>query len=212
MDDRVGSFVAGLPHIEEIHAQSIQMRTSDLFGLANLGNLRVLHVEDAGEYDLAALARNAALGNLTHLALLASWVFRSESGPLIELAGLRALVRSKHLKALTHLALHRTDAGDRGVREIVRSGILARLVELDLQHGCITDDGARALAASPDYGHLRKLDIEDNRLGDDGILALEREGLELEAEWQQEPGPQGYDEGYLYFDDDLDDLYENDWE
>ncbi len=206
---RLGGFVAGMPQVEEIHLCSFNLDVGDLFRLNTLGNLRVLHVEDAVEYDLEALARNAALGKLTRLALLPSWVFRYEGGPLIDLAKVRALVRSKHLKSLTHLALHRTDAGDAGVREIVRSGILARLVELDLSHGCITDAGARMLAAAPDYGHLHKLVIEDNRLTNDGIRALKRKGLKLEADDQQVPGEEGYDDGYLYFDDDP---YESDWE
>jgi hypothetical protein len=206
-----GGLVASLPLIEELRLASINLRTGDLFPLLNLENLRVLHIEEAAEYSVKALAHNPALGKLTHLALLPSWVYRNQA-PLIDLDGLRALVRSKHLKSLTHLAIHRTDAGDEGVREIVRSGILARLVELDLSHGCITDEGARALAASADYGHLQKLVIEQNRLTDAGARALRRKGLKLEGtDDQQTPDDSGgYDDGYLYFDDDIDDIDE--WE
>jgi uncharacterized protein (TIGR02996 family) len=209
--DQLGGLVASLPLLEELRLASMNVRTGYLFPLLNLENLRVLHVEDAAEYDVKGLAHNPALGKLTHLSLLPSWVYRNQA-PLIDLDGLRALVGSKHLESLTHLAVHRTDAGDEGVREIVRSGVLARLVELDLSHGCITDEGARALAASPDYGHLQKLVIEDNRLTEAGIRALRRKGLKLEgADDQQIPDDSGgYDDGYLYFDDDFDDIDE--WE
>jgi uncharacterized protein (TIGR02996 family) len=216
--DQLDGFIARLPRIEELRLIAFDVDIGRLFRLSNLDNLRVLHVAEAMAYDLKGLANNAALGRLTSLRLEPTWA-EFDDGPFITLAGVRALVRSKHLGSLTHLALHRTDAGDRGVREIVQSGILARLVELDLSHGCITDEGALALLAAPDYGHLRTLVIADNRLTEAGIAALERPGVKVEAGEQQEPDEDGeYPETYLYddwddFDEDFDfDEFDDDWE
>jgi uncharacterized protein (TIGR02996 family) len=204
--------VAGLPRLEELHLSAFEFEAGRLFGMKTMGRLRMLHVEEAAEYRLRALANNSSLGRLTCLELEPGWASPYQ-GAYIELADVRALVRSRHLNSLTQLRIWRTDAGDAGVREIVQSGILSRLAELDLSHGCITDEGAAALAAAPDYAHLRKLVLHDNRLTAAGLGALQREGLTLEADHQQQPIFDGqYGDAYLYDDmfyEEFDDL---DWE
>src|SRR5262249_23952259 len=80
----------------------------------------------------------------------------------ITLEGVRDLVHSRHLRALTHLQLRLNDMGDEGCGEFVRSGILKRLRRLDLTGGRVTDAGARILAACPDLRRLEHLSLANN--------------------------------------------------
>ena len=101
---------------------------------------------------------------------------------------LEALVRSPHLKKLTHLQLRLSDMGDAGCRAIVESGILRRLRWLDLRHGCISDEGARILADCPDLKTLEHLDLGRNALTAEGIARLEAVGIpSLRTDDQQTP-------------------------
>ncbi|HEY7423024.1 MAG TPA: TIGR02996 domain-containing protein [Gemmataceae bacterium] len=192
--------VAKLPRIEELY---LFMRTYDavgLFALSNLQNLRVLQVDQmVTPYPLGVLADNPALSNLTHLLLYPGVTQR----PLIDLAGIRAVIQSPYLQSLTHLQLRRSDLGDVGCTEIVTSGILKRLKALDLRRGEITDAGARILADCPDLQRLEHLDIDRNGLTQAGIDALRRVlGDRLRADYQQtaeELAQRRY-------------LYEGDWE
>ena len=135
-------------------------------------------------YPLDVLAQNTALGTLTHLLLHP----RGSEGPLIDLAGVRAVIQSPHLRRLTHLQVHRSDLGDVGCTEIVTSGVLKRLKVLDLRHGAITDAGARILADCSDLRRLERLDIHRNGLTQTGIDALRRVlGPALRADYQQTP-------------------------
>src|SRR5262249_29020215 len=139
------AMVRRMPRVEELYLFA-GVDTGGLFALKTLTNLRVLQVYHAYPYPLEKLAANPALGNLERLLLhpkaQGAW---SNFGAYITLAGVRALVRSRHLRSLTHLRLRLSDMGDAGCAEIVRSGILKRLKMLDLRHGCVTDDGARTL-------------------------------------------------------------------
>jgi uncharacterized protein (TIGR02996 family) len=162
-----------------------------LFGLKTLGHLQVLqvyHVE--APYPLEVLARNPALGQLTDLSLHPhGWDFDVEGKEaFIELPELRAVLRSPHLKNLTHLRVHASNIGDPGCREIVASGVLRRLKLLDLRHGCITDDGAHTLAACPDLKNLEVLDVSRNALTRKGVNALKAVGIPVRAEAQQDQG------------------------
>lgn len=217
--DHLDTFISRLPRLEEFRIEALDQNIGNLFGLTTLGNLRVLEVEDAREYDVQKLAKNRHLTNLTHLSLRPGWA-DSDEGPYIAAAGFRAIVKSKHLKNLTHLTICRTNAGDEGIAELVKSGKLSRLVELNLTSGCITNRGALELAAAEGYAHLEKLTLIENRLTNVGIRALKRKGLTLDTDEQQTPDADGeYDDGYLYqdigdydsdfFDSDLDD---DDWE
>jgi uncharacterized protein (TIGR02996 family) len=163
--------VGKLPRIEELRLYASHYAPARLFSLSNLSSLRVLQLYCLAErYPLEVLARNPALGNLTHL-LLHPQAFIE---PLIDLTGVRAIVNSRHLRSLTHLQLHGSDLGDVGCTEIVTSSILKRLKVLDLRHGEITDAGARILADCPDLRRLELLDIERNALTQSGIDGLRR--------------------------------------
>ncbi len=182
-----------MPRLEELYwlAHGEREDLKALFGLKTLGHLRVLqvyHVE--APYPLEVLARNPALGRLTHLSLHPhGWDFDSEGKEaFIELPELRAVLRSPHLKSLTHLRVHVSNIGDPGCKEIVASGILRRLKVLDMRHGCITNEGARTLAACPDLKNLEMLDVSRNALTRQGVNALKAVGIPVRAEAQQDQG------------------------
>jgi uncharacterized protein (TIGR02996 family) len=166
----LADLIAKMPHIEELILIAQRYNVPRLFALSNLSSLRVLQVHYEIDYPLEVLADNPALSRLTRLVLNPpSWI-----DPCIDLAGVRAVVHSPHLRSLTHLHVHRSDLGDVGCTEIVTSGILKRLKVLDLRYGEITDTGARILADSPDLGRLELLDIDRNALTQVGIDALRR--------------------------------------
>jgi uncharacterized protein (TIGR02996 family) len=191
--------IAKLPRIEELRlfAQSYSYNGPSIFALPNLSSLRILQIYDWTDYPLESLAGNAALSKLTQLLLHPPHFF----APCIDLAGVRAIVHSPHLRSLTHLQLHRSDLGDVGCTEIVTSGILKRLKVLDLRHGEISDAGARILADCPDLPRLELLDIERNALTQTGIDALRRVlGPALRGDNQQ-TAQELAQRQYLYEDD-----------
>jgi uncharacterized protein (TIGR02996 family) len=197
--------VKKMPRLEELRLFADEVDTRKLFGLKTLTYLRILQVYHCWEYPLEVLARNAALGNLTHLLLhpkaRGSWA-RNLEAPYIRREGVRVLLRSPHLKSLTHLQLRLTDIGDAGCEEIVRSGILKRLKVLDLRHGTVTDAGAATLASCPDLANLGRLELSRNRLRREGERALLGVlGTRLNAQYQQT----GREEPDQY-------LYEGDYE
>lgn len=211
-DERsLAPLVAGMKRLEVLETRAYALDLGDLFSSKTLGRLRELHAEDCEGYDVVALAKNASLTNLRKLALLPDLADQSE-GPHICLADVRALARSKHLRSLESLTLHRTDAGDDGIDALIAGGLIGRLAELDLSNGCITDRGALALAAAPGYRNLQRLTLTYNRLSRTGKEALKRPGLKLDVKDQQIEG-EGYDEDYLYDDWDMDsDLFDEDFE
>jgi uncharacterized protein (TIGR02996 family) len=193
--------VKSMPRLEELYLLA-HMSDDDLaalFGLKGLRNLRVLqvyHVEHG--YPLAVLARNSSLGRLTHLLLRPHGLGCNvpPSGAYIDLGGVRAVLRSPHLKGLTHLRVQLCNMGDRGCEEIVRSGALRRLRVLELQYGAITDAGARVLAACPDLRNLELLDLSHNGLTEAGSAALAAVPIQVRADDQfREEG------GYLMYGD-----------
>jgi uncharacterized protein (TIGR02996 family) len=171
----LAGLIGKMRRIEELRLFAYGYNVAHLFALSNLSSLRILQVYYLDErHPLEVLAANAALGNLTHLLLHPLLFPVPLPGAFIDLTGVRAIVKSRHLRSLTHLQLHRSDLGDVGCTEIVTSGILKRLKVLDLRHGEITDAGARILADCPDLRRLELLDIERNALTQTGIDALRR--------------------------------------
>jgi uncharacterized protein (TIGR02996 family) len=186
-----------MPRLEELYLLAHDVDTDQLFTLKTLHNLRILQVYHNKRYPLQKLASNPSLGRLTHLLLHPHALDGEE--PYIRLPGVRALVRSPHLKGLTHLRLRLSDMGDKGCREVVASGILRRLKVLDLRHGRITDEGARTLAESPDLKNLELLDLDNNCLTSAGISALRATGVRLSAKDQWQPsGDEVDDQEYLF--------------
>jgi uncharacterized protein (TIGR02996 family) len=170
--------IAEMPHIEELHLLCKDYDRAALFTLPNLTNLRVLRMyalgdpnnhDDEFEIELDVLARNPALGNLTHLMLHPHYAYGRSFIPLRRVV---PVFRSPHFKSLTHLQLRLSDMGDEGVREIVSSGILKRLKWLDLRHGRITDEGAKLFAACTDTKNLEQLDLSRNAVSSDGLRVL----------------------------------------
>jgi uncharacterized protein (TIGR02996 family) len=196
----VKDFVSNLPHLEEVRVTASANTAPEVFGLRNLTHLRVLQVDAATDYPLEKLAANPVLANLTHLSLHPH-AYDSSDNPssYLPLEKVRPLLRSKHLKSLTHLTLRLSDMGDKGCRAIVDSGILKRLKVLDLKHGCITDEGARTLADCPALKNLKALYLGHNRLTRAGARALKDTGIEVHAGDQQTRNEDGeYDDDYLY--------------
>jgi uncharacterized protein (TIGR02996 family) len=186
--------VKSMPRLEELYLLA-HMSGEDLvalFALKSLHNLRALqvyHVEH--HYPLVVLARNASLGRLTHLWLRPHGLGLNvpPSGAYIDRDGVREVLRTRYLKALTHLRVQLSNMGDAGCEEIVRSGALKRLKVLELQYGEITDEGARALAACPDLRNLELLDLSHNNLTQAGRKALAAVPIQVRADDQfREPG------------------------
>jgi uncharacterized protein (TIGR02996 family) len=184
--ETAAGLVAKMPRLEELYLLAHRVDMDKLFALKNLKNLRILQVYHCYRYPLEVLARNAAFANLTHLLFFphAMEYDDEDEGAYINLAGVRALLRSKHLNKITHLQLRLSDLGDEGCRDIVDCGILGRLKVLDLMHGRITDDGAYALAAAPELKNLDLLEISYNRLTSAGIKALRGTGVKVQAKDQ----------------------------
>jgi uncharacterized protein (TIGR02996 family) len=194
--------VAGMPRVEELHLLCKAYDPRRLFALPNLTRLRVLRVYHLGvrdeegvryEYPLDVLASNPALAHLTHLLFHPhmpeyhpeTYDEEQRTGrhpSFLPLGQVRALVRSPHLKSLTHLQLRLSNMGDAGVREVIDSGILARLKWLDLRHGCITDEGARLLADCPDARRLEHLDLSRNAVSAEGLALLRQAGVPARAD------------------------------
>jgi uncharacterized protein (TIGR02996 family) len=197
--EAAADLVEQMPRLEELYLLAHNVNLEKLFALKSLGHLRILQVYHCHRYPLDRLADNRALGQLTHLLLHPHAQEPGDEGTYISLEGVRAVVRSRHLRSLTHLRLRLTDMGDEGCDEIVRSGVLRRLKVLDLKHGRITDYGARALAACPDLPKLELLEVSSNQITPAGVEALRKTGVKLQSTGQHQPGDEEY-------------LYEGDWE
>jgi uncharacterized protein (TIGR02996 family) len=167
---KVVNVVQKMTRLEELYLFAHRVDAKKLFGL-RLPNLRVLQLYHSYHCPLEKLAANAAMGKLTHL-LLHPHALEYGEQPYIDLKGLKALVKSPHLKSLTHLRLRLAGFGDEGVKEIVNSGILKRLKALDLRHGRVGDAGAKLLANCPDARGLEELDLSRNELTEEGVAAL----------------------------------------
>src|SRR5262245_21659509 len=150
--DSTHELVKRMPHLEELYLFAHGVPGSKIFGL-KLPRLRVVQLYHSYDYALQELAKNASFTRLTHL--LCHPHALDQEHAYIQLEDLRAVVRSPHLRNLTHLRLRLANFGDEGCEEIVKSGILQRLQVLDLRHGRISDAGARTLAACPDLKRLK---------------------------------------------------------
>jgi uncharacterized protein (TIGR02996 family) len=162
--------------VEEVHIMAHFRTEADKLVSLPMPNLRVLVLYHGWNFPLDKLAKNASLKNLTTLNCHPHALEYGEQ-PYIRLTHLRALCKSPHLTALTHLHLHMAGFGDEGITELIKTGMLKRLKVLDLRHGLVTDAGAQALAASPDLKHLEHLDLRWNRLTTAGVNALKRTGV-----------------------------------
>jgi uncharacterized protein (TIGR02996 family) len=191
----VHELVRRMPRLEELYVFASRVDVGKLFALKTLSHLRVLQLYHNWEYPLEKLAANPAFSHLTHLLIHPKADGAWARAPYITRGGVRAVLRSPHLKSLTHLRLRLTDLGDEGCRDIVQSGILKRLKVLDLRHGCVGDEGARALAACADLKNLEQLDLSRNELTKQGIAILEATGVAVQTEQQHSAGDRYLHEG-----------------
>jgi uncharacterized protein (TIGR02996 family) len=185
--------IAQWPRIESIRLDQNLPNLRALCASRTLTQLRALQLVFGTSYPLEVLAKNPALGNLTYL-MCHPQAAAEGAGSLITSPGVRAVLRSPHLKSLSTLCLHQTDFGAAGCSEIIASGALRRLKVLDLAFGSITDDGARLLAECPDLRHLETRDLSHNGLTGKGIKALRATGINVLAEEQHDAD----DMAYLY--------------
>ena len=102
-------FVRQMPRIDELRMYAHRVNTQELFALP-LPHLRVLHVYHTYDYPLDVLAANKSLGNLTTLALWPHGLEPDDDHSYIPFEAVRALVRSPHLKSLTHLHIYLSDS------------------------------------------------------------------------------------------------------
>ncbi len=191
----VVELVKKLPRLEELYLMAHGVDTATLFGLKTLTHLRILEVDHIHEYPLKTLAKNPAMSRLTHLLLHPHGLDGDEA--YIRLDGLKEILKSPHLKSLTHLRLRLADFGDDGCKAIVGSGILQRLKMLDVSHGRISDEGAKILAGCPDLTRLELLNLNYNALTKAGIQALQSTGVKFKADEQFSQGEID-DNMYLY--------------
>ena len=176
--DLAHHLVKQMPHLEELHLLAHNVDAKKLFALP-LPRLRSLTLYHSTSYPLEKLADNKSLTNLTTLRMHPHALDMEEdtNGAYIRFAQLKAICRSPHLAALTHLQLRLTDFGDKGAKEIVESGILKRLKGLDLFGGSMTDEGAKILAACPDIKRLERLSLARNAMTKDGVALIKGLGI-----------------------------------
>lgn len=178
--------IAKMSRLEELYLYAHRVEVNEVFALP-MPNLRSLAAYHLHEYPLEVLGDNPTLGNLITLDCWPHALEPDDTRAYITAESFGRMVRSPHLRSLTHLHLYLTDIGDEGVRALVESGMLRQLQTLDLWSGCITDVGARALAASPHIKGLKKLRLSQNFLTDEGIAVLRATGVNLEAESMFDP-------------------------
>jgi uncharacterized protein (TIGR02996 family) len=187
--------IRGMPRIEELRLFTKDYDSGVVFGLRSLTHLRVLWADHLHEYPLERLAANPALANLTSLGFHPhfsdDYYGETDHGQL-PLSSFEALLRSRHLKKVTHLRFRCSSLGDEGVRLLIGSGWLKTLEVLDLRHGRITDEGARLLASCPDLKNLDLLDLAGNQLTAEGVRALRRTKVRLRCDGQDEEGSLKY--------------------
>jgi uncharacterized protein (TIGR02996 family) len=218
--DGLFPLVEQMPRLEELHVfghlhdhDDMWRDNHDTLSLSTLANLRVYRHHHGTTYALEALAANPALGRLTDLLVYphayARYLdpdhpethgdFAEDYWPALRRENVSLIFTSPHLKSLRNLQLRCCSGGDGMIDDMVTSGILKRLKTLDLRHGHVSDAGARTLAACSDARNLEALDLVNNRLTAEGITVLQRVGIPVRAERQQEPP--FHDDSILYYGD-----------
>lgn len=92
----------------------------------------------------------------------------------LNLAELRALLRSPHLESICHLELVSCRLDARCIKALIDSRMLERLETLDLSFNPIGDAGIEKLVSSPQCKNLLVLRLDQTHLGDDGAQAIAR--------------------------------------
>jgi uncharacterized protein (TIGR02996 family) len=184
-----------MPRLEEAQLLIHGVDVKALFSMKTLTHLRVLRLYHTHAVPLEVLAKNPAFANLEQLYVFPHGL-EYDAEPYVNLEGVAALLKSPHIKKLTHLELRANSMGDEGIDALIASGRLTQLEHLDLMHGRVTDQGAIKLAACPDVKHLKYLDLSYNRLTKAGVAALEKTGVNLKGGKQY--GPNDDEQQYLW--------------
>jgi uncharacterized protein (TIGR02996 family) len=179
----ISAAIARMTNLEELYLYAHRVDVHQVFALP-LPRLRIFHAFHLHEYPFKVLAGNSSLGNLTTLTCWPHALEPWHEQAYIQPDDFQVLVRSPHLKSLTHLALYLTNVGNESMPALVKSGLLKQLRVLDLWNSRIGDEGARILAACPDLRRLEKLRLAGNCLTSQGIRLLRDTGVNLEAEGQ----------------------------
>jgi uncharacterized protein (TIGR02996 family) len=185
--DGISAAIAGMNRLEELYLYAHRVEMGEVFALP-LSALRTLYACHMYEFPLEALAANPHMGNLITLSCWPHGLEPDDGQAYIRPDAFQALVRSPHLKSLTHLALYLSDIGDQEMAALVQSGLLRQLRVLDLWNGRVSDEGARILAGCPDLRRLQRLRLAQNQLTGAGIALLQATGVNLEAGRQFTPG------------------------
>jgi uncharacterized protein (TIGR02996 family) len=114
-----------------------------------------LNRNQIGSEGLQALARTAALKNLTELRL--AWNNVQDSG-------VKSIDQFQHLSKLTVLDLSNNHIGGPGIRAVATSPVFSNLRELDLSDNYVNMASVEALVNGQHLSRLRKLRLNDNRL------------------------------------------------
>ena len=193
--ESLAGVIEHMPRLESLIIFASTLDHADLFRL-EMPHLKYLtaktEVESRlAEFPIRILANNSSLTHLDSVSLFASdedrWDDESswqDEISSIHLEDLKAICRSRYLRALANLSLYNSAFGDDGIVELIESGTLRRLKSLNLTYGEITDDGAELLATT-DLSSLESLILDENRITENGIRAIQKTGVTLSAKWQR---------------------------
>jgi uncharacterized protein (TIGR02996 family) len=137
---------------------------------ANLTSLTLADHRGIGDDAARALAASPWLARLSSLDLSAATYGNAEK--VVTAEGLRALLTSSHLAALTDLGLDRNAVGDEGAKVVANLPAPTQLTSLSLGCNRIGPAGATALASAPFLAGLTGLVLYGNAFGDEGARAL----------------------------------------
>ena len=185
-----------MPKLEDAQLLIHGVDVKALFSMKTLPHLRVLRLYHTHAVPLEVLAKNPAFANLEQLHVFPHALDDDEA--YVNLEGVAALLKSPHLKRLTHLELRANSMGDEGIDALIASGRLKQLEHLDLVHGRVTDAGAIKLAACPDVKHLKHLDLSYNMLTKAGEDALKKTGVKGNTGHQYKPSADPDFQEYLW--------------
>lgn len=172
LEDRAGDRLFGLAPIREIRLGE-EEEYGELAKWKGFLRLRSLDLTGSGlsdHFNPGPLIRSRYLANLTALGLGG----QDDNGHL-DLTGVRALLRSKHLGRLEELDLsgnwlNQFDPGT--IEYLLTAKNLTSLRRLDLSRVGLRDEDAEAIAATPWVARLEVLNLGHNSIGDRGARAI----------------------------------------
>jgi hypothetical protein len=178
----VSPLLEAYPQLEHL---TIRGGQSFSLGSPRHAGLRELVIQAGGLP--AQVLREIAAGDLPDLEHLELWLGEEDYGGDATIDDVTPLLKGDRFPRLKFLGLKNSEIQDEIAAAVARSPVLARLEVLDLSMGTLGDDGARALLASPAAQDLEKLDIHHHFVSEELVEALERLGIEVNADDPQTP-------------------------